>query len=191
MKKTITLLAGLALFILSCQPAPKETADLILLNGNIYTVDSEQPRVKAIAISGERILDIGTDQEMEKYKGDATEVVDLEGKFVMPGFIEGHGHFTGIGRSLIDLNFLRSKSWDDIVAAVAEKAAKAEPGEWIVGRGWHQEKWDQPLEKQVLGYPYHDKLSEVSPDNPVLFAPRERPRFFCQCQSHGNGRDHC
>ncbi len=86
----------------------------------------------------------------------------------MPGFIEGHGHFSGMGYSLIDLNFLKSKNWDEIVAAVGEAAKKAKPGEWIVGRGWHQEKWDEALEQHVQGYPYHDHLSEVSPNNPVV-----------------------
>jgi len=86
----------------------------------------------------------------------------------MPGFIEGHGHFSGLGQSLMNLNFLKSKSWAEIVAMVAEKAKTAKPGEWIVGRGWHQEKWETPLDKQVLGYPYHDALSAMSPNNPVL-----------------------
>ena len=68
----------------------------------------------------------------------------------------------------MNLNFLKSESWDEIVAMVAEKAKTAKPGEWITGRGWHQEKWLKPLDREVLGYPYHDKLSAVSPDNPVL-----------------------
>ena len=86
----------------------------------------------------------------------------------MPGFIEGHGHFSGLGLSLINLNFLKSRNWEEIVEAVAKAAANAEPGEWIIGRGWHQEKWVDALDKQVLGYPYHDRLSEVSPNNPVI-----------------------
>jgi len=63
---------------------------------------------------------------------------------------------------------MESKNWDEIVSAVAEKVKDAEPGEWIYGRGWHQEKWDTPVERQFSGYPYHDQLSEISPDNPVL-----------------------
>lgn len=154
-------------FFTACQ-SPKETADLLLLNGNVYTVDSAQSRAEAIAVKDGKILKVGSTTEIEKYRGDETEVIDLEGQFVMPGFIEGHGHFNGLGKSLINLNFLRSKSWGEIVDAVAERAKTAEPGEWIVGRGWHQEKWTEPLERQVLGYPYHDALSAVSPDNPVL-----------------------
>jgi predicted amidohydrolase YtcJ len=73
-----------------------------------------------------------------------------------------------MGYSLIDLNFLKAKNWDEIVAAVEAAARQAKPGEWIVGRGWHQEKWDRALQRHVQGYPWHDHLSEVSPDNPVI-----------------------
>ncbi len=159
----------LALCLLGCQSEnSKEYADLILTNGNIYTVDSSQPNAEAIAIKGDRIMKLGTSSEIDALKGDSTEIIDLEGRFVMPGFIEGHGHFSGLGGSLMNLNFLRSKNWDEIVAMVEEKVKDSEPGEWIVGRGWHQEKWDKTPDRNVLGYPFHDRLSEVSPDNPVL-----------------------
>ena len=86
----------------------------------------------------------------------------------MPGIIEGHGHFSSLGSSLMNLNFLRSKSWKEIVAQVADKAKTAKEGEWITGRGWHQEKWREALDRQVHGYPYHDDLSDISPDHPVI-----------------------
>lgn len=105
---------------------------------------------------------------MSEFKGPKTEIIDLNKAFVMPGFIEGHGHFGGFGEGLQNLNFLRSKSWDEIVKMVEEKVKTAKPGEWIVGRGWHQEKWDKIPEKNVLGYPFHDELSAISPNNPVL-----------------------
>lgn len=162
------LLLALAALLIGCQSQQDEVADVIYINGDIYTVNTEQPRAEAIAVKGERILAVGENAEIEKYKGENTEVIDLDGKFAMPGFIEGHGHFSGLGQSLMNLNFLKSRSWDEIVNMVAEAAQDAEPGEWIVGRGWHQEKWEESPDRQVLGYPYHDKLSEVSPDNPVL-----------------------
>ncbi len=164
--RLLTLLF-LSLLFFSCQqnqPAP----DTILLNGNIYTVDEKMPQAQALAIKDGLILQVGTNEEIEKLKGDKTQVIDLQGQFTMPGFIEGHGHFSGMGYSLIDLNFLKSKNWNEIVQAVAEAAKTAKPGEWIIGRGWHQEKWDEALQRHVQGYPYHDDLSEVSPDNPVM-----------------------
>ena len=154
--------------LFACQETPSDTAEIIFTNGNIYTVDTENPKAEAIAVSGERIIAIGSIAAIEKYKTEETEVVDLDGQFVMPGFIEGHGHFSGLGQSLINLNFLRAKSWSEIVVAVEKAAKEAKPGEWIVGRGWHQEKWLEELDQQVLGYPYHYDLSAVSPDNPVL-----------------------
>jgi hypothetical protein len=164
MRHSFSLLA--LLFFFSCKNT--EPADTILLNGNIYTVDNNNPKVEALAIRDGKIVQTGSNAEIEKYKGDQTQVIDLQGNFAMPGFIEGHGHFSGMGYSLIDLNFLKSKNWNEIVAAVAEKVKTARPGEWITGRGWHQEKWDEALERHVQGYPFHDHLSEVSPNNPVL-----------------------
>ena len=91
---------------------------------------------------------------MEKHIGENTKMIDLEGKFVMPGFIEGHGHFSGLGQSLINLNFLKSTSWEEIVAAVEAAAKEAKPGQWIEGRGWHQEKWTSTPHPNVFGIPF-------------------------------------
>lgn len=155
-------------FLFACKNETDQVADTILLSGNIYTVDEANPTAEALAIKDGLILKVGSNADIEKLKGEKTQVIDLKGQFTMPGFIEGHGHFSGMGYSLIDLNFLKSKNWDEIVQAVGEAAKKAKPGEWIVGRGWHQEKWNQALEQHVQGYPYHDHLSEVSPNNPVV-----------------------
>ena len=143
-------------------------ADLILLGANIYTGDRENPNARALAVREGKLIYVGNEIGAKKFAGISTEMVDAGGKFVMPGFIEGHGHFAGLGGSLINLNFIKTKSWDEIVAMVAEKAKTAKPGEWIIGRGWHQEKWTQPLFASVHGYPMHDALSAISPDNPVL-----------------------
>jgi len=154
-------------FFFSCQTGD-EKADIILFNGNIYTVDTQTPVSQSVAIKNGLILKTGSDEEIKELSGPTTNTIDLEGNFLMPGFIEGHGHFSGLGKSLLQLNFLKTKSWEEIVAMVAEAAKTAEPGEWIEGRGWHQEKWDSTPLQNVHGYPYHDALSEVSPNNPVV-----------------------
>ena len=159
-------LLSLLLFCFSC--TEKEIPSTIFINGNIATMNEAMPKAEAIAIIDDRIFQVGTNAEIEALAGTNTKVIDLKGQFTMPGFIEGHGHFSGMGKMLMNLNFLKSKNWDEIVAMVAEKVKTAKPGEWIEGRGWHQEKWNQALDKAVHGYPFHDKLSEVSPDNPVL-----------------------
>ena len=95
-------------------------------------------------------------------------MIDLGGRLAIPGFIEGHGHFLGLGQSKMSLNLSGAGSWDEIVAMVAAAAKEARPGAWILGRGWHQEKWTQPPQPNVEGFPVHTSLSRVSPKNPVL-----------------------
>ncbi|MBC7849835.1 MAG: amidohydrolase [Chitinophagaceae bacterium] len=145
-----------------------ESADLILTNAQVYTVNKKQPSAQAVAIKDGRILFTGSTAEALKFKGANTQVLDCKGQFVMPGFIEGHGHIHGLGSSLRNLNLMNAKNWDEILKMVADAAAKAKPGDWIIGRGWHQEKWDKKPSPEFLGYPYYDQLDKVSPNNPVL-----------------------
>ena len=166
MKNTVYLFI-LTLFF-CCQDLSKPNADLLLFNGNFSTINPAQPKATAIAITNGRIEAIGGSEVLEKYQISAKKSIDLNGQFAMPGFIEGHGHFSNLGKSLIHLNFLASKNWQEIVDQVAAKAASLEPGVWIEGRGWHQEKWDTKLDQQIHGYPFHDQLSAVSPNNPVI-----------------------
>lgn len=168
MKNLQILLILFSIIIYTSSCSEKESASMILINGKIATMDKKNPTAEAIAFQDDRIILIGSTAEIEALKNEQTKVIDLKGNFAMPGFIEGHGHFSGLGKSLINLNFLKSKNWQEIVDMVAEAAKTAKPGEWIEGRGWHQEKWNEIVERNVHGYPYHDELSAVSPDNPVL-----------------------
>ena len=142
-------------------------ADLVLKNGKIVTLDDSISEAQAIAISGYSITAVGSDEEIQKYIGDNTEVIDLNGRLVVPGFIEGHGHYMGLGNSKMILDLTKVKNWDEIVAMVSEVAKNAQSGEWITGRGWHQEKWDKVPQPNVDGVPLHRELSNVSPNNPV------------------------
>ncbi|HXG39238.1 MAG TPA: amidohydrolase [Bacteroidota bacterium] len=157
-----------ALFLFFGALNQQDTATLVLRNGKIITVDDRQPQAQAIAVRGDKILAVGSNAEIERYLGRATQVIDLQGKLAIPGFIEGHGHFTGIGAAKMNLDLMKVKSWDEIVAMVGEAAKKAKPGEWILGRGWHQEKWDKVPQPNVEGFPTHESLDKVSPNNPVL-----------------------
>ena len=151
-----------------CGGEPTTPADLVLRSGKVVTVAESIGTVEALAIRGSSIVAVGSDQEIDSHIGPETRVVDLGGRLAIPGFIEGHGHFLGLGsaKTILDLN--HAASWEEIVAMVGEAAEKAQPGEWIRGRGWHQEKWDTTPEKLVEGNPVHDSLSAASPDNPVL-----------------------
>ena len=132
------------------------------------TLDDALPEAEALAVLDGRILAVGNATDLAAHVGDGTAVVDLDGAFAMPGFIEGHGHFLGIGALNVQLNLLGVRSWDTIVGMVAEAVARAEPGELIQGRGWHQEKWDRLPTPHQDGLPLHEALSAVSPDNPVV-----------------------
>ena len=153
-------------FIIGCKSEP--TPELIIINAKVWTVDANNPTSEAIAITNGKITEVGSNESILKLKTSETKEIDAKGAFVMPGWIEGHGHFSGLGKSLQNLNFLKSKNWDEIVEMVGEKAKTLEPGEWIEGRGWHQEKWNKVPDINYHGYPDHQDLTRVSPDNPVI-----------------------
>lgn len=147
--------------------ASAATADRVLRGGTLITVDPARPDAEAVAIKDGRILAVGSDDEISAHIGANTEVIDLAGRVAMPGFIEGHGHFLGLGESLMILDLMPTRSFDEIVEMVAAAAAAAPPGQWIVGRGWHQERWAPTDEPLYDGVPHHRALSAVSPDHPV------------------------
>jgi predicted amidohydrolase YtcJ len=145
-----------------------QPADLVLRNGKIVTMNSAAPVVQAIAVRGDRIMALGAERLAQQWIGPNTKVIDLRGQLAIPGFIEGHGHFTGVGEFRMGLDLREARTWNDIVSQVERAAKQARPGEWIIGRGWHQSKWDQAPEPNVEGFPTHETLDKVSPDNPVL-----------------------
>ena len=149
------------------QARPQQPADLVLINGKVATLETPA-EAQAIASRGSRIVAIGASTDIKRYVGPATQVIDLQGQLVIPGFVEGHGHFTGVGQMQLQLNLMKVKSWDEIVAMVEQAVKNAKPGQWIYGRGWHQEKWSVKPTPAVEGFPIHHSLSRVSPDNPVL-----------------------
>lgn len=146
----------------------KQAADLVLRGGKIVTLDAAKPQAQALAVRGDAIEALGTNAEIQAYIGPATKVIDLRGKLAIPGFIDSHAHFMGIGQAEMNLDLMHTSSWDEVVSLVEQAVKKAQPGEWILGRGWHQEKWSKKPEPNVEGFPLHDSLSKVSPENPVL-----------------------
>ena len=143
-------------------------ADLVLEHGHVVTVDTGRPDAQAVAVSAGKIVAVGSDAEIQRYVGPKTTVEDLHGRLLIPGFIDAHAHFMGIGEALQELDLTKAHTWDDIVRMVGDAAKTAKPGDVIQGRGWHQAKWDHVPEPNVEGLPYNDSLSKVSPDNPVV-----------------------
>ena len=157
------LLSVLAAVGLSASLAKMQTAppDLILQNGRIYTMDAAQTVVEAIAIRADRIVRVGSDVDVLALRGPSTRVIDVNGAAVVPGLHDAHGHVTGLGASLQNLDLRGTTSYQQIVDLVRERVAAAKPGEWIVGRAWDQNDWAD------THWPTHEALSAISPANPV------------------------
>ena len=163
--------AALALALtIACTPASDvPPADMVIHNGKVVTVDDSVPEAQGIVINGDRIELVGSNAEVEAYIGPDTEVIDLDGALAIPGLIEGHGHFMGIGSNVLNLDLLDATSWQGVADMVAAAVAEAEPGELIEGRGWHQERMtDLDESNTVRGFPTHDGISAVSRENPVI-----------------------
>ncbi|KAF0153141.1 MAG: amidohydrolase 3 [Ignavibacteria bacterium] len=178
-----SLVAGI--FILSnCGDNRMENiADLVLRNGNIATLDAENSFAQAVAVKDGKFLFVGPNEVAEKYVGSFTNVIDLDGKFVMPGFNDSHAHFLGIGESLINLDLRDAKNWNEVIGIVAEAAKNQTPGNWIIGRGWHQEKFNPSPNPNINGYPIHDELSKVSPENPVMLSHASGHAVFANAKA--------
>ncbi|MGH8125193.1 MAG: amidohydrolase, partial [Rhodanobacteraceae bacterium] len=178
MKSFRMLLAGAALVVVATAfassdpiagfPPALRPADLVLRDATIATLDPLQPTVQALAIRGGKIEALGSDASIARYIGKQTKVMDLHGAFVTPGFIEGHGHLLDTGEALMQVDVGKAKNWSGIVAIVKAAVAKAKPGQWIIGQGWQQTKWDKVPQPNVDGLPLPDSLDAASPDNPVL-----------------------
>lgn len=178
-KHTLLIASLTALFIAGCGGAADDTAesaaampevapaDLVLRGGKVATVDPALGNTEAIAVNGYQVTAVGSSDEISAYIGPETQVIELNGRFAMPGFIEGHGHYMGLGRAKQILDLRNVENWAEVVSMVAGAVDKAQPGEWIFGRGWHQDKWDSVPDDAVDGVPRNDTLNAVSPNNPV------------------------
>ena len=98
------------------------------------------------------------------------ELIEADGNFVMPGLIDAHAHFIALGKNKANLDFLGTNSWNEILNMVEQKVSETPEGQWITGRGWHQEKWEKLPDNLVEGFPVHDALSRISPNHPVVLS---------------------
>ncbi|MBW2579124.1 MAG: amidohydrolase family protein, partial [Deltaproteobacteria bacterium] len=164
---SLALLVGVA----ACRSSdPIDPADLVLRGGTVVTVDDALPRAEAIAIRGFEIVAVGSDREIDAYVGPETNRVELQGRLAIPGFIDGHAHYLSLGEAKMILDLMRAATWSEIVEQVTAAVRQAEPGEWILGSGWHQEKWTDLPDPNLDGLPLHARLSSISPENPVYLA---------------------
>lgn len=167
--------------IWSCQPSASSSqngpipsnanaanADMVCFNGNIYTMNEDQPTAEVVVVKEGKIVFVGDEAEAKAHYPEDPTMIDLQGKTMIPGLIESHGHILGLGRSKRTLNLMYVKNYKELVDMVAEAVKTTPKGEWILGRGWHQSKWTPQPEVMIKGYQTHEALSAVSPDHPVF-----------------------
>jgi predicted amidohydrolase YtcJ len=162
MKLASLLVLIISVFVVSPAPARVQPADLVLRNGNIYTVNERQPHVEAVAVKGDRIIFVGSNGDVQKYIGQNTRVLDLKGETVVPGMADAHQHLSGVGFREMTLNLEGVNSLAEFLAKVKARVDQTKSGEWVTGRGWIETFWQPPV------FPTRWDLDKVSPVNPVV-----------------------
>jgi predicted amidohydrolase YtcJ len=154
---------GMLAFLFTAAPIAQSPrpADLIVHNGIVYTMSAAQPTARAIAIRGDRIEVVGSDEAALALRGPSTRVVDARRHAIVPGLHDAHGHFAGLGASLHQIDLRGTTSFADILAKVKARAATTRTDEWILGRSWDQNDWANKA------WPTGDGLDDVAPNNPV------------------------
>jgi predicted amidohydrolase YtcJ len=152
--------------LVACESGAKleAPADLVLMGGNVITVDSQDHIAQAVAVRDGRIVGVGSNREMEGFIGPETTRIELDGRTVTPGLLDAHAHFWSSGADrlyVLDLSYPNVRNIAEVVAAVAEQVAGLEPGEWVQGVGWDEGKLEE------LRYIYASDLDAVAPENPV------------------------
>lgn len=158
---TIRQLAALSFCTTTIAAAQRPSADLIVTNARIYTVDASRPFVEAMVVAGGRVVFTGAARAAMTYRGSSTRVLDAQGQTVIPGMIDAHVHLLGLGTALRTVDLVGTTSYDQVVARVVARAREVPPGTWITGRGWDQNDWGDTR------FPTHDALSRAVPNHPV------------------------
>ena len=156
----------IALFYACCiSPIYAATiADTVFMNGNIYTANESNPHAEAVAINHDCITAVGSNNEIKKFIGSQTRVINLKGMTMLPGLTDSHAHFIQVGEREMTFNLENTKSLDDLLTKVKEKTTKTNPGEWITGSGWIETYW-KPSQ-----FPTRWDLDRVAPNNPVVLS---------------------
>ena len=145
-------------------------ADIVFKNGNIYTANDDKPKAEAVAAKYGHVVFVGSNAEAKKYEGKGVKVIDLKGATVVPGLVDAHYHFSGVGFREMNLNLEGTTSLEDFLAKVKARVSNAKPGEWVTGRGWIETFWKPPV------FPTRWDLDKISPNNPV---------FLTRADGHG------
>lgn len=148
----------------NAKPPQSIPADLVLTNGDVYTVDSAHPRAQAIAIRGEEVVAVGSTEEMRTWTGSQTHIINLHGQFAMPGFNDAHTHLASAGMAKLTVNLEGTKSLAEFQQRIRAALKNYKPGEWITGSGWDHTLWPEKR------FPTRWDLDAVSKDRPMIFS---------------------
>jgi len=161
MRSASNLVLGFILFsaLVSCNRG-SVSADLVITNATIWTGNKEQPRAQAMAIKGDTLLFVGSNDEISKYLSDQTEKMDANGRFITPGFIDTHTHFLFGGFNLSNVQLRDAKTPEEFANLIKEFAATQEHGTWILGGDWDHENWGGEL-------PTKEWIDQYTPNHPV------------------------
>ena len=170
MKSLFTALSLLWFCLTPSFLPPADPADVVFVNGNVYTVNEKQPRAEAIAVKGDRIVFVGSNANAKRFQGGETRVIDLHGATVLPGMTDAHYHFIGVGQREMNLNLEGITNLEVFLAKVKERVDRTKPEEWVTGRGWIETFWKPPV------FPTRWDLDKISPNNPV---------FLTRADGHG------
>jgi predicted amidohydrolase YtcJ len=140
----------------------KPAADLIISNAKIWTVDKFLPTAQAVAVLGERIVAVGSNADVDAWRGPGTHVIDAKGKLLLPGFNDAHVHFVSGGMQLTNIQLNDATSPEEFARRIGERAKITPKGEWILGGNWDETKWNPP------NMPTKKLIDALTPDNPVF-----------------------
>ena len=160
--KTQTFILVIVLFVTGC--SSEKTcieSDLVLINTKIYTANPKNPTAEALAIKNGKFVFIGTNTEAQNFNCGESKLLDLEGSFVYPGFIDAHAHLKGIGYRELNLNLQGADSLKSMLTQVTIHANKLQIGDWVIGRGWIEKKWPEAR------FPTLEELDAISSDKPI------------------------
>ncbi|MCK5576506.1 MAG: amidohydrolase, partial [Sphingomonadales bacterium] len=161
-KKSFAVLCSVFLLSSCGEADTSSSADMVVFGGPIYTANDAMPTAEAVAVKDGRIVYVGDVAGLDAFKGKGTDVIDLEGAAMYPGFTDAHGHLLGIGEREMTLNLEGTPSLAALVAQVAERVKTAKPGEVVTGRGWIETHWPEGR------FPNRHDLDAIAPDNPVI-----------------------
>ena len=156
---------GLAFLLgCACPISRAQDTDLLLVNGNIYTVSEAQPRAEAVAAHEGKIVFVGSNEDAKRLRGEHTRLVDLHGQTVVPGLTDSHCHIFEIGERELNLNLEGTNSLEDFLEKVKAYAAQTRPGAWVTGRGWIETFWKPPR------FATRQDLDKIAPRNPLFLS---------------------